>query len=186
MTGLCHDDPVRGIILAGETSGTRLHPIFAYSVAESSAYGVAAFGANGSLASLKERPKTPKSNYAVPGSYFYDNAGVAIARNLPSGARGGHEITDVNRTDLEQGRLQVHALPCGTASRVTGRCAQMTDAADYVGEMERRTALRIGVPQVSSRRQRFLTRDELPTHAKTLVKSGDRTCLLDLLDSGRS
>lgn len=91
--------------------------IFAYRVAEPSAYGVVEFSAHGMAISLEEKPKIPKSSYAVPGLYFYDNDVVAIARSLAPSARGEYEITDVNRTYLEQNRLRVQVLPRGTAWR---------------------------------------------------------------------
>jgi glucose-1-phosphate thymidylyltransferase len=159
--------------------------IFAYWVAEPSAYGVIEFDGDGLAVSLEEKPKLPKSNYAVPGLYFYDNEVVAIARSLTPSARGEYEITDVNRIYLQQGQLQVHVLPRGTAWLDTGTFDQMTDAADYVRTMERRTGLKIGVPEEVAWRQGFLTDDELRTRAETLVKSGYGTYLLDLLDRGR-
>ena len=109
----------------------------------------------------RKNPEQPKSNYAVPGLYFYDNDVVAIARDLTPSARGEYEITDVNRTYLQQGRLQVQVLPRGTAWLDTGTFDQMTDAADYVRTMERRTGLKIGVPEEIAWRQGFLTDDEL-------------------------
>ncbi|MET0457176.1 MAG: glucose-1-phosphate thymidylyltransferase RfbA, partial [Mycobacterium sp.] len=118
--------------------------IFGYWVAEPSAYGVIEFDDNGFAVSLEEKPKQPKSNYAIPGLYFYDNDVVAIARDLSPSARGEYEITDVNRVYLEQGRLQVQVLPRGTAWLDTGTFDQMTDAAEYVRTMERRTGLKIG------------------------------------------
>ena len=140
---------------------------------------------SGLAVSLEEKPKRPKSNYAVPGLYFYDNDVVAIARDLTPSARGEYEITDVNRTYLQQGRLQVQVLPRGTAWLDTGTFDQMTDAADYVRTMERRTGLKIGVPEEIAWRQGFLTDDELRVRAEKLVKSGYGTYLLDLLDRGR-
>jgi glucose-1-phosphate thymidylyltransferase len=159
--------------------------IFAYWVAEPSAYGVIEFDDNGLAVSLEEKPKQPKSNYAIPGLYFYDNDVIAIARDLTPSARGEYEITDVNRTYLGQGRLQVQVLPRGTAWLDTGTFDQMTDAAEYVRTMERRTGLKIGVPEEIAWRQGYLTVDELRTRAETLVKSGYGTYLLDLLDRGR-
>jgi glucose-1-phosphate thymidylyltransferase len=120
--------------------------VFAYWVAEPAAYGVVEFGADGLVVSLEEKPAQPKSNFAVPGLYFYDNDVVGIARELKPSARGEYEITDVNRAYLEQGRLRVQVLPRGTAWLDTGTFDQMTDAADYVRTMERRTGLKIGVP----------------------------------------
>ena len=153
-------------------------------MAEPSAYGVVEFDASGVVVSLEEKPKRPKSNYAVPGLYFYDNDVVAIARDLTPSARGEYEITDVNRAYLQQGRLRVQVLPRGTAWLDTGTFDQMTDAADYVRTMERRTGLKIGVPEEIAWRQGFLTDDELRVRAETLVKSGYGAYLLDLLDRG--
>ncbi|MGB3484675.1 MAG: glucose-1-phosphate thymidylyltransferase RfbA [Mycobacterium sp.] len=158
--------------------------IFAYWVAEPSAYGVVEFDAGGTVVSLEEKPKQPKSNYAVPGLYFYDNDVVAIARDLTPSARGEYEITDVNRAYLQQGRLQVQVLPRGTAWLDTGTFDQMSDAADFVRTMERRTGLKIGVPEEIAWRQGFLTDDELCDRATRLVKSGYGNYLLGLLEVG--
>jgi len=159
--------------------------IFGYWVAEPSMYGVIEFDAHGLAVSLEEKPATPKSNYAIPGLYFYDNDVVAIARELSPSARGEYEITDINRTYLAQGRLQVQVLPRGTAWLDTGTFDQMTDAADFVRTMERRTGLKIGVPEEIAWRQGFLSDEELRARAATLVKSGYGTYLLDLLDRGK-
>ncbi|MDH6247525.1 glucose-1-phosphate thymidylyltransferase RfbA [Mycobacterium sp. OTB74] len=158
--------------------------VFAYWVAEPSAYGVVEFDPGGMVVSLEEKPKKPKSNYAVPGLYFYDNDVIEIARNLSPSDRGEYEITDVNRAYLEQGRLRVQVLPRGTAWLDTGTFDQMTDAADYVRTMERRTGLKIGVPEEIAWRQGFLADDELRERALTMVKSGYGTYLLDLLERG--
>jgi len=179
-------------LLYGPGLGTQLRcfadvdggTIFAYWVAEPSAYGVVEFDAGGMVMSLEEKPKQPKSNYAVPGLYFYDNDVVAIARDLTPSDRGEYEITDVNRTYLQQGRLRVQVLPRGTAWLDTGTFDQMTDAADFVRTMERRTGLKIGVPEEIAWRQGFLTDDELRERADKLVKSGYGTYLLDLLERG--
>ncbi len=158
--------------------------IFAYWVAEPAAYGVVEFDSNGLVVSLEEKPKLPKSNYAVPGLYFYDNDVVAIAQSLKPSERGEYEITDVNRAYLEQGRLRVQVLPRGTAWLDTGTFDQMTDAAEYVRTMERRTGLRIGVPEEIAWRQGLLSDDEVRERAEKLVKSGYGTYLLNLLDRG--
>lgn len=160
--------------------------IFAYWVAEPQAYGVVEFDGEGKAISLEEKPASPKSNYAVPGLYFYDNDVVAIAQNLEPSARGEYEITDINRAYLERDKLQVEVLPRGTAWLDTGTFDQMTDAADYVRTMERRTALKIGVPEEVAWRQGYLTDDELRTCAEKLVKSGYGTYLLDLLRRGHA
>lgn len=158
--------------------------IFAYWVAEPSDYGVIEFDSRGLAISLEEKPKAPKSNYAVPGLYFYDNDVVSIARELQPSARGEYEITDVNRIYLEQNRLRVQVLPRGTVWLDTGTFDHMTDAADFVRTMERRTGLKIGVPEEIAWRQGFLTDDELRERAERLVKSGYGFYLLDLLDRG--
>jgi len=159
--------------------------IFAYWVSEPTAYGVIEFDGDGRAVSLDEKPAQPKSNYAIPGLYFYDNDVVAIAHDLRPSARGEYEITDVNREYLQQGRLQVQVLPRGTAWLDTGTFDQMTDAADYVRTMERRTGLKIGVPEEIAWRQGFLTDDEVRVRAAESVKSGYGAYLLDLLERGR-
>ena len=159
--------------------------VFAYWVAEPSAYGVVEFDGAGRAASLEEKPAAPKSNYAVPGLYFYDNDVVEIARNLAPSARGEYEITDVNRAYLERGKLQVEVLPRGTAWLDTGTFDQMTDAAEYVRTMQRRTGMSIGVPEEVAWRQGFLGDDDLRTRAEKLVKSGYGTYLLETLERGR-
>ena len=181
-------------LLYGPGLGTKLQrfdgidggAVFAYWVAEPEAYGVVEFDADGNAISLEEKPAEPKSNYAVPGLYFYDNDVVEIARNLAPSARGEYEITDVNREYLERGKLQVEVLPRGTAWLDTGTFDQMTDAADYVRTMERRTSMKIGVPEEVAWRQGFLTDDQLRERAEKLVKSGYGLYLLDLLKRGRA
>jgi glucose-1-phosphate thymidylyltransferase len=159
--------------------------VFAYWVAEPSAYGVVEFDAEGRAVSLEEKPSAPKSNFAVPGLYFYDNDVVEIARSLEPSARGEYEITDVNRAYLERGALQVEVLPRGTAWLDTGTFDQMSDAGDYVRTMERRTGLWIGVPEEVAWRQGFLSDAELRERAERLVKSGYGTYLLETLERGR-
>jgi glucose-1-phosphate thymidylyltransferase len=159
--------------------------IFAYWVADPTAYGVVEFDAQGRAVSLEEKPASPKSSYAVPGLYFYDNAVVQIARDLQPSPRGEYEITDVNRAYLQRGALQVEVLPRGTAWLDTGTFDQMTDAADYVRTMERRTGLRIGVPEEVAWRSGFLDDDDLRERAEKLVKSGYGTYLLEILERGR-
>ena len=180
-------------LLYGPSLGTQLKryadveggAIFAYWVGEPSAYGVVEFDAAGRAVSLEEKPAAPKSSYAVPGLYFYDNDVIEIARGLEPSPRGEYEITDVNRAYLERGRLQVEVLPRGTAWLDTGTFDQMTDAADYVRTMERRTGLRIGVPEEVAWRQGFLSDDQLRARAEKLVKSGYGGYLLETLERGR-
>ena len=180
-------------LLYGPGLGTRLKrfsdvdggAIFAYRVADPSAYGVVSFDASGNAVSLEEKPQRPKSSHAVPGLYFYDNDVVGIARDLTPSARGEYEITDINVAYLKQGRLSVEVLPRGTAWLDTGTFDQMTDAAEYVRTIERRTGMNIGAPEEVAWRNGFLTDDELRERAEKLVKSGYGTYLLSLLDAGR-
>lgn len=159
--------------------------IFAYWVADPQAYGVVEFDEGGRAVSLEEKPVQPKSNYAVPGLYFYDNDVVDIARSLTPSKRGEYEITDVNREYLARGKLAVEVLPRGTAWLDTGTFDQMTDAADYVRTIERRTGMKIGAPEEVAWRQGFLSADELRERAGRLVKSGYGQYLLGLLERGR-
>ncbi len=179
-------------LLYGPGLGTQLQrfnnvdggAIFGYWVAEPSAYGVIEFDEAGRAVSLEEKPVAPKSNYAVPGLYFYSNDVVSIARELKPSARGEYEITDINRTYLAQNRLRVQVLPRGTAWLDTGTFDQMTDAAEFVRTIERRTGLKIGVPEEIAWRRGYLSGDELRERAEPLVKSGYGTYLLDLLSRG--
>ena len=180
-------------LLYGPKLGTQLKryadvdggAVFAYWVAEPSAYGVVEFDPEGRAVSLEEKPVAPKSNYAVPGLYFYDNDVVEIAAGLQPSARGEYEITDINRAYLDRGKLQVEVLPRGTAWLDTGTFDQMTDAAEYVRTIQRRTGMSIGVPEEVAWRQGFLSDDELRARAGKLVKSGYGAYLLDTLERGR-
>ncbi|WP_127472817.1 glucose-1-phosphate thymidylyltransferase RfbA [Microbacterium sulfonylureivorans] len=158
--------------------------IFAYWVAEPSAYGVVEFDAGGTVISLEEKPVNPTSSYAVPGLYFYDNDVVDIARALSPSPRGEYEITDINRTYLERGALQVEVLPRGTAWLDTGTFDQMTDAADYVRTVQRRTGLSIGVPEEVAWREGLLSDADVRSRAEKLLKSGYGDYLLETLDRG--
>lgn len=159
--------------------------VFAYWVAEPESYGVVEFDADFNAVSIEEKPARPRSNYAVPGLYFYDNDVVTIARDLAPSARGEYEITDVNRAYLETGKLQVEVLPRGTAWLDTGTFDQMTDAAEYVRTMERRTGMKIGVPEEVAWRKGLLSDDELRERATRLTKSGYGAYLLQVLERGR-
>ena len=159
--------------------------VFAYWVAEPSAYGVVEFDGSGRAVSLEEKPAHPKSNYAIPGLYFYDNDVVDIARGLRPSPRGELEITDVNAAYLRRGKLRVEVLPRGTAWLDTGTFDQMADAGDYVRTIERRTGLKIGSPEEIGWRQGFLSDDDLRQRAQKLVKSGYGAYLLEVLERGK-
>ncbi|ATL65010.1 glucose-1-phosphate thymidylyltransferase RfbA [Nocardia terpenica] len=179
-------------IFHGPGLGTRLRrfhdvdggAVFAYWVSDPSAYGVIEF-ADGKAVSIEEKPKLPRSNYAIPGLYFYDNDVVEIARGLRPSARGEYEITDINRAYLEQGRLQVNALERGTAWLDTGTFDSLLDAANYVRTIEERQGLKIGVPEEVAWRMGFIDDEQLSRLAEPLVRSGYGRYLLGLLERGR-
>ncbi|HEV7168750.1 MAG TPA: glucose-1-phosphate thymidylyltransferase RfbA [Micrococcaceae bacterium] len=156
--------------------------VFGYQVKDPSAYGVVEFDSTGRAISLEEKPSEPKSNYAVPGLYFYDNDVIDIAKNLQPSLRGELEITDVNRTYLEQGRLQVEILPRGTAWLDTGTFNDLNDASNFVRTTENRQGLKIGAPEEVAWRMGYLTDDELRSRAEALHKSGYGAYLLGILD----
>lgn len=155
--------------------------VFAYRVSDPTAYGVVEFDSTGRAISLEEKPARPRSNYAVPGLYFYDNDVVAIARGLRPSPRGEYEITDVNKAYLHEGRLQVEILPRGTAWLDTGTFDSLLEAADYVRTIERRQGLKIGAPEEVAWRRGLLSDGELESRAQPLRKSGYGEYLLDLL-----
>ena len=159
--------------------------IFAYWVAHPEAYGVVDFDADGRAISLEEKPSAPKSNYAVPGLYFYDNDVVDIARGLTPSARGEYEITDINAHYLRDNRLSVTVLPRGTAWLDTGTFDSLLDAGNFVRTVEQRQGLKIAVPEEIAWRRGYLGDDELATRAEKLRKSGYGDYLLDLLARGK-
>jgi glucose-1-phosphate thymidylyltransferase len=156
--------------------------IFAYWVANPSAYGVIEFAPDGTALSLEEKPATPKSQYAVPGLYFYDNDVIEIAKGLKKSPRGEYEITAINQIYLNRGTLSVEVLARGTAWLDTGTFDSLLDASDYVRTLERRQGLKVSVPEEIAWRQGWITDEELATRARTLVKSGYGGYLLELLE----
>ncbi|MGQ0631428.1 MAG: glucose-1-phosphate thymidylyltransferase RfbA [Sporichthyaceae bacterium] len=155
--------------------------VFGYRVANPEEYGVVEFDRAGRVISLEEKPAHPRSHYAIPGLYFYDNDVVAMAHELKPSARGELEITDLNRQYLDQGRLRVSVLPRGTAWLDTGTFDALSDAANYVRTIESREGLKIGCPEEVSWRVGLLTDDELRERAQPLLKSGYGAYLLSLL-----
>ena len=172
-----------GTSLAANTTVTGGH-IFAYHVTEPSAYGVVEFGDDGTVLSIEEKPDKPKSSYAVPGLYFYDNDVVQIARDLRPSARGELEITGVNDAYLQRGDLTVTVLPRGTAWLDTGTFRGLMDASQFVSVVEDRQGQKIGCIEEIAWRNGWLSDGEFAALAESLSKSGYGAYLSGLLADG--
>ena len=162
-----NNDPVGGVV-------------YAYHVSDPERYGVVEFDESQKAISIEEKPRQPKSNYAVPGLYFYDNSVVEVAKNIKPSPRGEYEITDVNRYYLEQGNLKVGILGRGTAWLDTGTFASLIQASQFVQVIEERQGLKIGCIEELAYRMGFIDRAQLEKIATPLLKSGYGTYLMNL------
>ncbi len=161
-------DPVGGIV-------------FAYHVNDPERYGVVEFDDSYNAVSIEEKPKKPKSNYAVPGLYFYDNSVIEVAKNIKPSDRGEYEITDVNKYYLEKGLLKVGVLDRGTAWLDTGTFTSLLEASQFVNIVESRQGLKVGCIEEVAYRKGFINKEQLTAVANPLVKSGYGKYLLDLI-----
>ncbi|MCX6297371.1 MAG: glucose-1-phosphate thymidylyltransferase RfbA [Bacteroidetes bacterium] len=164
-----HQDPEGGVV-------------FAYHVSDPERYGVVEFDATGKAMSIEEKPVKPKSNYAVPGLYFYDNSVVQVAKTLKPSPRGEYEITDVNKYYLQEGKLKVGILDRGTAWLDTGTFESLTQAGQFVQVIEERQGLRIGCIEEVAFRMGYINKEQLKKIAEPLLKSGYGTYLMKLAE----
>lgn len=165
----------------GQHTGLDGGLVFAYHVSDPERYGVVEFDAENKVLSIEEKPAKPRSNYAVPGLYFYDNSVLEIAAELKPSARGEYEITDVNKEYLRRGKLKVEILDRGTAWLDTGTFASLTQAGQFVQVIEERQGLRIGCIEEVAYQRGFINADQLAALAQPLLKSGYGEYLMKLL-----
>jgi glucose-1-phosphate thymidylyltransferase len=156
--------------------------VYAYHVSDPQRYGVVEFDAHNNVVSIEEKPEKPKSNYAVPGLYFYNNEVVSIAKNLKASARGEYEITDVNKEYLKKGKLKVSIMDRGTAWLDTGTFDSLMQATQFVQVIEQRQGIKIACIEEIAYRKKFITKEQLKIIAKPLLKSGYGQYLLDIID----
>jgi glucose-1-phosphate thymidylyltransferase len=159
--------------------------VFAYEVSDPERYGVVEFDENNTVLSIEEKPTEPKSNFAVPGLYFYDNSVVKIAKELRPSARGEYEITDVNKEYLKRGNLHVAILDRGTAWLDTGTFDSLSDASEFIKVIEKRQGMKIGCIEEVAFRMDYIGEDQLERQAESLVKSGYGSYLYQVLKKGK-
>jgi glucose-1-phosphate thymidylyltransferase len=155
--------------------------VFAYEVSDPERYGVVEFDENNKVLSIEEKPSKPKSNFAVPGLYFYDNSVVNVAKNLKPSARGEYEITDVNKEYLKNGQLHVSILDRGTAWLDTGTFDSLSDASEFIRVIEKRQGMKIGCIEEVAYRMEYINKKQLLQQAEALAKSGYGIYLKNLI-----